>query len=81
MVLVLKASMISPFLISLKSLMDTPHSKPAFTSFASFFSPPPPSFSRFAKAGKGANLTMSYSEKATKEAEGLMLEFFGEFNK
>lgn len=44
-------------------------------------SPPPPSFSRFAKAGKGANLTMSYSEKATKEAEGLMLEFFGEFNK
>ena len=36
--IVLNTSRISPFLISLKSLSDTPHSKPALTSLASFFS-------------------------------------------
>ena len=39
-------------------------------------SPPPPSFSRFAKAGKGATLTMRYSAKDTEETATRMLQFF-----
>lgn len=42
-------------------------------------SPPPPSFSRFAKAGKGANLIMTYSPNYTKETEQRLIEFFGGF--
>ena len=44
-------------------------------------SPPPTSFSRFAKAGKGAMLSMAYSEGATRESQNMMVEFFDEFNK
>ena len=38
--------------------------------------PPPPSFSRFAKAGRGADLTMKYSAKYTEETAIEMLRFF-----
>lgn len=43
--------------------------------------PPPPGFSRFAKAGKGANLTMKYSPKETQQTEAMLTEFFESFNK
>lgn len=38
--------------------------------------PPPSGFSRFAKAGKGGNLTMRYSEEATRETEERVVKFF-----
>jgi len=44
-------------------------------------SPPPSSFSRFAKAGKGSNLTMRYSPKDTQETELRIIEFFESFKK
>jgi dienelactone hydrolase len=43
--------------------------------------PPPPGFSRFAKAGKGAFLTIRYSSKATQETEIRLTEFFESFNR
>jgi dienelactone hydrolase len=43
--------------------------------------PPPPGFSRFAKAGKGSFLTMVYSEKAAQETEKRVTEFFMPFKR
>ena len=43
--------------------------------------PPPSGFSRFAKAGKGGNLTMRYSEQATRETEERVVKFFESFSK
>ncbi len=43
--------------------------------------PPPPSFSRFGKAGKGTSLTMTYSQKDTLNTERQIIEFFQEFNR
>lgn len=38
--------------------------------------PPPPNFSRFAKAGKGALLSMTYSADQTTETENRVVNFF-----
>ena len=43
--------------------------------------PPPSSFSRFAKAGKGSMLTMIYSEKDALETETKVSEFFMSFKR
>lgn len=42
--------------------------------------PPPPSFSRFAKAGRGANLTMKYSPKDRSDTEERVIRFFSDFH-